>query len=95
MSGLNLETYYGKISKSTRVFNKLDPEQVKDAIEVAIMQFNRYSRDITNVHLKDNHLDIPYSELRKKVEPIEYVIKEEKEKKAENIQEKASGGEER
>lgn len=105
MSGLDLETYYGKISKSAKVFNKLDPEHVKDAIEVAIMQFNKYSRDITNVHMQNEKLDMPYSELRKKVAPIEYVIEEEKEKKTEiiplnrknieNIQEKASGGDER
>ena len=101
MSGLDLETYYGKISKSARVFNKLDPEQVKDAIEVATMQLNK-RRDPTSVHLKDGNLDIPYVELRKKVAPIEYVIEEEKaeniplnRKSIENTQERASGGDER
>lgn len=77
MSGLDLNTYYGKISKLGRVFNKLNPNQVRDAIEVAEMNFNKDMRDISKVHLKDGTLDIQKVKIKKK-EPIEYVVKEEK-----------------
>lgn len=64
MSGLDLNTYYGKISKSARVFNKLDPEQVREGIELAQTQVNK---DISRVQPK-------------KKEPIEYVVEEEQER---------------
>lgn len=92
MSELDRETYYGKISKSARVFNKLDPEQVKEAIKLASIQFNRYSRDITNVHLQEGNLDIPYIKLDNK-EPIEYVIEEYK--TSQKMEQRTSSGEER
>lgn len=87
MSSLDLNTYYGKISKLSRAFNKLDPTQVRDAIEIAQMNVNK---DISKVNLK-------------RKEPIEYVVEESKQaeiiplnrKNIENIQERASGGEER
>ncbi len=58
MSGLDLNTYYGKISKKARVFNKLDPKQVREGIECAQEDFNRDARDITTVHLEDGNLDV-------------------------------------
>lgn len=76
MSGLDNNTYYGKISKTTRAFNKLDPEQIREGIEIAQMQFSRDNKDITNVHMKDGNLDVPYVSLKKTKEPIEYVVEE-------------------
>lgn len=96
MSGLDLNTYYGKVSKSARIFNRLDLEEIREGIEVAQMQFNRDHKDISNVHLKDGNLDIPSIRLKKRKEPIEYVIEEETDKdKNENREERGSEGEER
>lgn len=69
MSGLDLNTYYGKISKLSRAFNKLDLNQVREAIEVTQINANR---DISKIHFKDGKLDIP----EKKKESTEYVVKE-------------------
>ena len=63
MSGLDLNTYYGKISKKARVFNKLDPNQVKEGIEIAQADFNKTMRKPENVHLNQK-------------ESIEYVVKD-------------------
>jgi hypothetical protein len=60
MSGIDRNTYYGKISKLGRVFNKLDPNQVREAIEIAQANFNKDIRKVSNVHLQDNNLDVPY-----------------------------------
>ncbi len=89
MSELDRETYYGRISKLARVYNKLDPEQVKEAIKIASIQFNR---DITNTHLQKGNLDIPYIKLDNK-EPIEYVIEEYK--TSQKMEQRTSSGEER
>ena len=75
MSGLDRETYYGKISKSAKMINKLDPGQISEGIKVVQMHFEKSMRDITNVHLKDGNLDIPEIRLKKK-EPTEYVVEE-------------------
>lgn len=62
MSGLDLNTYYGKISKLSRAINRLDPEQVREGIEIAQLNVNK---DISKVTHRKN-------------EPIEYVIEEPK-----------------
>ena len=76
MSGLNGDTYYGRLSKLGRVFNKLDPNQVREAIEIAQMNFNKEMLDISKVDLQYGNKDIPDV----KLEPIEYVVEEEKQK---------------
>lgn len=40
MSNLNGETYYGKISKLTKCFNKLDLNKINDAIALIQPQRN-------------------------------------------------------
>ena len=79
MSGLDLNTYYGKISKKARVFNKLDPNQVREGIELAQIDFNKASKDISTVHLEDGNLDIEQVKYKKNREKIEYVVEEEHE----------------
>lgn len=74
MSGLDLNTYYGNVSKLGRVFNKLDSNQTAEAIEIAQINFNNNIKDISKVHLQDENLDFPIVNLKK--EPIEYVIEE-------------------
>lgn len=68
MSELNKETYYGKISGYSRAFNKLDPNEVREAIEIVQAQFGKKI---------NSKVDIPY--VKQKKEPIEYVIEESKE----------------
>ncbi len=75
MSGLDLNTYYGTVSKLGRVFNKLDLNQTAEAIEIAQINVNREMEDIRKVHMQDENVD--FSKINFKREPIEYVLEEE------------------
>jgi hypothetical protein len=68
MSGLDNNTYYGKISKLGRVFNKLDPNQVREAIGIAQANFSKDIRDVANVDLQYDNLDMPKININKKIE---------------------------
>lgn len=78
MSELNNENYYGKISKYSKMLNKLDSKEVREAIEIVQAEFDKSMRAPSNVHLQDENLDIPYVKIKK--EPIEYVVEEAEEK---------------
>lgn len=74
MSGLDLNTYYGNVSKLGRLFNKLDSNQTAEAIEIAQINFNNNMQNISNGITQNEKLDL--SKINFKREPIEYVIEE-------------------
>lgn len=72
MSGLDLNTYYGTVSKLGRVFNKLDLNQTAEAIEIAQINVNNNAQGISKGTKQNERLDL--SRINFKREPIEYVV---------------------
>lgn len=60
MSELDKNTYWGNISKKARLFNKLDPEQIKDGIDAARGINNLKSRETIEyvVGIEDDELEM-------------------------------------
>lgn len=73
---VEVEGYSNKVTEEQKAFNKLASDEIREGIEIAQQQFLRDMKDASRTHLSGDKLKAPYS--KRKKEPIEYIIKEEK-----------------